>query len=143
MAARANQDLKNALIKRYAVKSGTTLAVGNRVRFGASDIEVDLTSGANDDTTFGTALEAGVGNAAGSVLVDVVLDGHQIVAMLVGTGGSTRGLKQIAAANGVTDAPTNGGGTVSHPIIGVAMQTGVVGDLIGVMTVNSRSVAAS
>lgn len=143
MAVRANADLKNALIKRYTVKNGTTLAVGNRVRFGGSDTEVDLTSGANDDTTFGTALEAGVGNSAGSVLVDVVLDGHQIVAMTVGTGGSTRGVKQVAAANGVTDAPANGGGTVAHSIIGIAMQTGVAGDLIGVMTVNSRSVAAT
>jgi hypothetical protein len=142
MATRANQDLKNALIKRYSVKNGVTLAVGNRVRFGTSDSEVDLTSGAADDTQIGTAIEAGVGNAAGSVLVDVVLDGVVIVAMTVGTGGSTRGVKQLNAANGVTDAPANGGGTTSRAIVGIAMQTGVVGDLIGVMPLNHRSVSA-
>lgn len=142
MATRANADLKNALIKRYAVKSGVTIAVGNRIRFGATDIEVDLTSGAADDTQIGTALEAGVGNAGGTVLIDVVLDGVLIVAMTVGTGGSTRGAKQINAANGVTDAPANGGGTTSRSIVGIAMQTGVVGDLIGVMPLNHRSVSA-
>lgn len=142
MAVRANQDLKNSLIKRYSVKNASTIAVGQRVRFGTADTEVDLTSGVGDDTCFGTALEAGVGNALGSVLIDVVLDNPQIIAMLVGTGGSTRGVKQLLAANGVTDAPVNGTGTVSRPIVGVAMQSGVVGDLIGVMPLNHRSVSA-
>ncbi len=109
MALRANIDLKNALIKRYTVKNASTIQYGQRVRFGTTDTEVDLTSGANDDTCFGTCVEgvAGssfVGNAGASVLIDVALDGHQVLPMVVGTGGSTRGLKQVQAANGVTDA---------------------------------------
>jgi len=143
MATRANADLKNTLIKRYAVKNTSVITAGSRVRFGATDIEVDATSGANDDTCFGTALEGGTGNAGGTVLIDVALDGHQIVAMTVGTGGSTRGLKQVQAANGVTDAPANADGTVVHTSIGIAMQTGVAGDLIGVMPINARFVCAT
>ena len=146
MATRADFDLKNAIVKTYSIKSGTALVNGNRVRFGASDTEVDLTSGVGDDTCIGTAsIPSGTtltGNAAGSVLVQVVLDFVAIVPMLVGTDGSTRGLKQVNAANGITDAPTNGGGTTSRPLQGVALQSGVVGDLIGVGICPGRSVSA-
>lgn len=137
---RATQDLKNALIKRYAVKNGVTLSVGQRVRFGTSDHEVDAPSGADDDTTIGTALEAGTATATDGTWIDVCLDFYAIVPMTVGTGGSTRGLKQKLAADGCTDAPANGGGTTSHPIIGVAMQTGVATDRIGVGLAPGRSV---
>lgn len=142
MAVRANQDLKNALVKTYSAKSAAVFTVGARVKFGASDTEADL-GGANDDLTFGTALNACTGNAAGSIIVEVALDMPQIIAMTVGTGGSTRGVKQIAAANGVTDAQTNGGGTTPHALVGIAMQSGVVGDLIGVMPIAGRFVAAT
>lgn len=142
MAARALQDLKNAIIKTYTIKSGVIIAPGNRIRFGASDTECDLTSGALDDTTIGTALSGGVGNAAGTVLCQVVLDFYAVVPMLVGTGGSTRGVKQQQAANGITDTIANGGGTVSKPLVGVALQTGVVGDMIGVGVTNGRCVTA-
>jgi hypothetical protein len=142
MSLRANQDLSRALIKSYTIKNASVILVGSRIKFGASDTEADL-GGANDDLTFGTALNAGTGNATGTVFVDVALDVPQIIAMTVGTGGSTRGTKQVAVANGVTDVVANGGGTVAHTIVGVAMQTGVLGDLIGVMPLNHRSVAAT
>ena len=142
MAVRANQDLKNALVKTYTAKNGVVFAVGSRVKFGATDTEADL-GGAGDDLTFGTALNVCTGNAAGSVIVEVALDVPQIIAMIVGVGGSTRGTKQIAVATGVTDAMANGGGTVAHPLVGIAMQTGVAGDLIGVMPVAGRFVAAT
>lgn len=138
---RANQDLKNALIKRYSIKDGVTIAKGARVRFGGSDTEIDNISGADDDTTFATALEGGTGIGT-TVWIEVALDFPLVVAMVVGTGGATRGKKQKIAADGVTDAPANGGGTTSHPIVGVALQTGVAGDLIGVGIANSRSVTA-
>lgn len=143
MATRANQDLKNALVKVYGAKNAVVFTVGARVKFGATDTEVDL-GGANDDLTFGTAITAGTGTAvAGAVLIEVALDVPMIIAMTVGTGGSTRGSKQIAAANGVTDAQTNGGGTTPHALVGIALQSGVLGDLIGVMPVAGRFVAAT
>lgn len=142
MATRALQDLKNALVKRYVITNGTTLAVGDRVIFGANDTTVDK-AGANSDLAFGTVVAGGVGNAGGTVFADVVLDSHIIVPMKVGTGGATRGKKQKFATDGVTDADTNGGGTLPHGVVGIAMQTGVVGDLIGVMPANGRYVAAT
>lgn len=164
MATRANEDLSLALQKAYTVKSGVTLSIGSRVKFGTTDQEVDL-AGANDDTSIGTV--TGLPNAPGrtnqppafvndsnaptSVLGDgtskyqvtVALDSNLIVRMRVGTGGSTRGVKQIAVADGLTDAPTNGGGTTPHTIVGIAMQSGVLGDFIGCMPTPGRSVAAT
>ena len=78
-----------------------------------------------------------------AVKVQVALDGVQIVPMIVGTGGSSRGAKQKLAADGVTDLPANGGGTLPHVVVGIAMQTGVVGDLIGVMPTPGREVSAT
>lgn len=158
MATKANVSLVNSLIKAYFVKNGTTLSVGNRVKFGTGDGEVDL-GGAGDDTTFGTVVglqsAPGLSNvaqnaptsvtaaASNTVTVDVALDSNQILPAIVGTGGSTRGLKQVVVATGITDAPVLGDGAVSHACCGIAMQTGVAGDLIGIMPLNFRFVAAT
>lgn len=131
MAARALSDLKNALVKQYTVKNGSAIVAGKRIKFGASDTEIDV-AGANDDLAFGTALETKTGNAAGTVQCTVVLDGFAIVPMLVGTGGATRGTNQVQAADGVTDM-AGSGVTNAKPPCGRAMQSGVVGDLIGVL----------
>jgi len=129
MAVRANFDLKNSIIKTYRVKSGTTTVAGKRVKFGTADDEVD-NAAAGDDLAFGTARAAVVGD--GSKTVEVILDCHQLVPMLVGTGGCTRGVRQKYVSDGITDATTNGGGTTAEAIVGIAMQTGVAGDVVGV-----------
>lgn len=143
MATRGTQDLKNALIKSYVVKSGTTTVVGGRTIFSVADNNdafVD-NSAANDDTAIGTFLEAIVGD--GVKKVQVCLDGICSVLMKVGTGGTTRGKKQKLVADGITDADANGGGTLAHGIIGIALNSGVVGDLVGVMPANSSRVSAT
>jgi hypothetical protein len=142
MATRAIEDLKFALIKRYKVKNGTTLNPDDRVKFGTTDDEVDVAAAA-DDLAFGTVRgsAAAVGNAGGTVTVDVVLDFFAIKAMTVGTGGSTRGKRQKTVADGVTDAAAAGVAAASV-IVGVAMQTGVAGDKIGVGLASCRVTTA-
>lgn len=151
---RANFDLKNALIKRYFVNVNTTITAGNRVKFTATTVmpyagvqgQEVTNSTSDEDVSIGTALEtAGSGAVvAGTTMIDVVLDGFAIIPATVGSGGSTVGTKQVNSSTGCTDAPANGGGTTAHTIVGIAMQTGVSGDQIGLMVGGSqRSVAAS
>lgn len=131
MATRAIVDLKGALIKTYTVKSGTTIVAGNRVKFGTSDTEVDV-AGAAEDNSWGTALDGAVGDGTAAKRVEVALDGHAIVAMTVGTGASTRGLRQVLVSDGITDAKATGVNT-AQAVVGVAMQSGIAGDSIGVL----------
>lgn len=142
MATRATSVLNNALIRTFIVKSGVTTVAGLRVKFDSTDDSID-NAGTADDTAFGTALEAKTGNAGGTVMCQVALDGHMIVEMKVGTGGATRGKKQkYLSGDGVTDAATNGGGTTTEIIVGIAMNSGVAADMIGVMPCNHGRVRA-
>jgi hypothetical protein len=150
---RANVDLKNALIKRYFVAASQTITAGTRVKFSATstrpysgvDGQEVTPSTSDEDVCIGTAAETATSTAtAGTVQVDVVLDGFAIVDVVVGSGGSSAGKKQVNSATGVTDAPANGGGTTAHTILGIAMQTGVQNDHIGMLIGGSqRSVAAT
>lgn len=126
MGVRATQDLVRAIIKTYTVKTGGATTAGKPVKFGTTDTEVDTQLAADASIGFGTALET---KTAGQQ-VQVCPHGVQIVPMIVGTGGSTRGLKQkIASDNtGITDT-----GATTDVFVGRAMQSGVVGDLIGVL----------
>lgn len=147
MATRAIFDLKSSIIKTYTLKTGVVSAKGKRVIFSVADNNdqtVDL-AGAESDLAFGTIIDDTVitGVAAGTGKVQVALDHPQIVPMIVGTGGATRGTKQKYAADGVTDLPANGGGTLPHVVVGIALQSGVVGDLIGVMPCPGREVSAT
>ena len=74
--------------------------------------------------------------------VNLLLFGLSLVEMTVGTGGATRGKLQWTVADGVTDAPANGGGTNSVIILGRAMQSGVPQDRIGVLLNPFRALSA-
>lgn len=138
MAVRALNIVHNAIIRTYIVKSGTTTAVGKRVKFDTSDGSID-NAGANEDLAIGTALEVVVGD--GVKLVQVALDFHAIVPMLVGTGGATRGTYAVMVADGVANAAASGV-TNARPICGKFLQTGVAGDIVGVGLMNTRITTA-
>ncbi len=128
MATRAVIDLKNALIKTYIVKNTVTTVAGTKVKFSSNgELEIDNASAGED--FIGTVQDAVVGD--GVKKAQVVLDFWAIVPMVVGIGGSTCGKKQVIVATGITDAAAKGV-TTAITVAGVAMQTGVVGDLIGV-----------
>lgn len=124
MAVRADQDLIRAIIKTYTVKTGGATTAGLPVKFGTTDTEVDTAGTADAAVVFGTALAT---KAAGQ-LVEVCPHGVVWVPVKVGTGGSTRGVSQKLVADGYTDI-TSGTDVVQ----GRAIQSGVVGDLIGMM----------
>lgn len=168
MATRANVDLTLSLLKSYQVKNTVSLALGNRVKFGTADTEVDL-AGAAEPNSWGTVVgfpqapgttnqvpangtngsnmpTSVTGDGTDKFQVTVALDGNAIVSVIVGTGGSTRGLPQVLAANGVTDgpaAPVGSDGTVVHKFEGRAMQTGVAGDAIGMLVPGGYYIAAT
>jgi|HubBroStandDraft_4_1064222.scaffolds.fasta_scaffold982141_1 hypothetical protein len=126
MALRPTIKTEHAL--RMSFIAGVALRDGDEVSFGADDDTVAL-SAVNDDLAIGvTVSPALVGKR-----VEVVLYGTAIVEMTVGTGGATRGKWQWKVADGVTDAPPNGGGTTPVSLVGRAMQSGNPADRIGVM----------
>lgn len=98
-------------------------------------VEDDAATG---DTVIGVALEtATAGNR-----VQVLLFGP-VVPMKVGTGDTTRGKKQKTVATGITDAPTTANsGATTTPILGIALESGVAGDFVGVMLAPSNRISA-
>lgn len=130
MAARANRHLEFAYIRPYTVETGQTVVGGKPVKFGSSDTTVQ-DSGAASDLMIGVARNPGTTYTAGQT-VEVVHPFTVVVPMVVGTGGSTRGLKQKVVSDGITDVATLGGATTPIYSIGIAMQSGVAGDYVGV-----------
>lgn len=68
-----------------------------------------------------------------------------VVRVPVGTGGATRGKKAVWSSgnDGWTDAPAQvGGGGTENNIYGIFMQTGVVGDRIGMQMIAGNRVSA-
>lgn len=124
MAVRATQDLKNAIIKSYLVKAATSAIAGRACKYGATDTEVEIAGAGDEVTACGVFMEAA---SAGARVQVVKLGGGAIMPMIVGTGGSTRGVRQKLVANGITDVTA----TTDHSI-GTAEQSGVAADLIGV-----------
>src|SRR5262245_32380914 len=128
MATRAKKKIDFAHISTYTVASAKTVTKGFPVIFSGSDTEIE-DAGANSDLLIGVALNGG---AAGERVQ--VLHPAPIVPMKCGTGGTTRGKKQKMAADGVFDAPAHdSSGATDDSIVGIAMQSGVAGDTVGVM----------
>ena len=103
------------------------------VVFDAADESV-AAAGAGSALAIGIAL-TGVNAAdlaAGKTQITILLFGWP-VEVTVGTGGATRGKALELVADGMADAPANGGGTTPHAIYGIAMQSGVATDRIGMM----------
>ena len=141
MAVRPNQHTQFATRKSYAVDAAQTVTIGAPVTFSTDDTHVKATSsGTGNNVAVGIAITStdGVTGVSGNVVsppgaVDVILFGP-VVPMTVGTAGATMGKQQVMASNGVVDAAAaaSSGSTINE-CIGVATQTGVAGDVIGVV----------
>lgn len=138
MAARSDRDLKNALIVTRTVETGQTVAVGRVVKDGNADKEVQVT-GAGE---FGIGVVVAIGGnkdvtagEAGDLVQIALLAGACVIPVLVGTGGATRGVLLQSVSDGVTDVTPNGAPTTGVLVAahGYATQTGVAGDIIGMV----------
>lgn len=134
MATRPQRQTQNALIKSYKVAAAQTVTVGKTVKLASDTTVQDSGTG---DLEIGICLESADANASGvvaaGITVSVLMLGHAIVPMLVGTGNSTRSTKQVVVADGITDAAANGGGTTSVKCVGIALESGAAADMIGVL----------
>lgn len=128
MAVRAAQDLgpQAAKVKTYTVAAGQTITEGRAVSLGSADEEVTPTAAGG--MPWGIAIES---KNAGERVQVLITAGDALVKVKVGTGGATRGMNAVVAADGLTNAPTLGGGSVLRNIVGQFAQTGVVGDVVG------------
>jgi hypothetical protein len=137
MATRAIKKLDYCPVMGFKVAAGQTATKGLAVLLSGSDEEV-ATAGANSDLAIGIALNT----AAAAAEVQVALFAPVIPAV-VGTGDTTRGKKQVLVANGITDAAAHdSSGNTDQAIYGIAMQSGVAGDMVGLMAVPSNRGAA-
>lgn len=123
MVERATEILNGAIVRPYTVAASKTSVKGYPVKLSGSDIEKMAAIG---DNVIGIALDTG---AAGDT-VRVAMFGKGICKALVGTGGASRGAPAKYAADGLTDA-TVGGGTTKLTVAGQFLETGVVGDYVG------------
>lgn len=127
MATAALSDTCFAIIKTYVVASGEVVTEGRAVQFAGADDQAQIANGAGEKS-FGVALTSGTAGQQ----VQVGMLGHAIYRVKVGTGGATRGEFAILAADGYTNQTLGGGNTVRY-ISGMFLQTGVVGDMVGMM----------
>ena len=136
MAARPDALLEGATIRPKTVVT-TAVAKYRVVKLSTSDSQcVHAGAGEAGD---GVALEAG---AVGEQIPVVLMAAGCVVPVLVGTGGATRGLAAVVVADGVTNSGTLGGGTVLKNTVGTFTQSGVAGDIVGMIPSRSASVSA-
>lgn len=142
MATRATFDYKNSDIQTFTVASAKTGTPDFFQKLNSDGTTQDAVAGEPAVgvavKSMGTALVA----AAGEQVQVALISGGGKFRAKVGTGGATCGKELILAADGVTDAPTLGGGTVLRNVVAVALQTGVVGDVIGVIPLRQAAVSA-
>lgn len=138
MAARPMEDLQFAKIVTCIVETAETVAVGYAVKDGNADGEC-LKCGVGEKG-FGVVVAIGgnkavTAGAAGDRVSVALLAGACVIPVLVGTGGATRGAYLQSVADGLTDvtATAVAATPVYTAVHGIAMQTGVAGDLIGMM----------
>lgn len=138
MAVREDKNLEHALIVIRTVETGQTVAVGRVVKDGNADKECQHTGAG--EAGFGVVTAIGgnpkvTAGAAGDFVSVALLAGACIIPVKVGTGGATRGAFLQSVADGVTDVTPNGAPTtgVMTPVHGIALQTGVANDVIGML----------
>jgi len=120
--------LDNATIITLLVENAQTVTKNRIVQLSANGIRLAT---AGSDTAIGVARDTVTGD--GALLCDVTLFGP-VEAMIVGTGGVTAGVKVVNVSDGVTDAPAHDAdGTTNDVIMGVALETGIATQLVGVM----------
>jgi hypothetical protein len=126
MALRAHQQLTNVLVRTYKV--GTAVTKGKLVKFVTDDDHV--TDAAAGEQGIAVALETK--STADADVQVAMLAGAGIIPVLVGTGGATRGSYASAVADGLSNQAV-GGGTVAKHIAGIFTQSGVAGDVVGLL----------
>jgi len=130
MSARPSIDLGGAITRSGTTKAANTIRKGFPVKidsFDASGHPIIVEAAAIGDNSIGLALDAGVASKE----CRYALWGKGVALGLVGTGGATAGDPLKWVANGLTTA-TVGGGTVKLTVLGQALDTGVLADLIPV-----------
>ncbi len=137
MAERAQQRLDKLDIRPYRVKASNTVRRGFPVKRDGDDI---IEAAAIGDNAIGIALDAGNGDGTlhgdGTTAPNTIRVAHYgpgAVPCLVGTGGATAGAPAKWASNGLTNA-TIGGGNSKLFCHGQFAETGVVGDIVGLLT---------
>jgi hypothetical protein len=120
------------------VETGQTVAKYRVVKDGNADHECQ--HAAAGELGFGVVVSIGdntdvTAGAAGDRVTVALLAGACIIPVLVGTGGATRGVLQQVVSDGVTDVTPNGAPSsgVLVGAVGIATQTGVAGDIIGLI----------
>ena len=127
MAVRPDVKVQNALVVTYTVKAASSVTQYMPVTLdAATDTVLDSTSGQNP---IGIAMEAG---AAGAQVQVFMLTGGGIVPVKVGAAGATAGGYAEVGTTGLVDR-TLGGGTTVRYIAGKFKQTGVSGDIVGLI----------
>lgn len=136
MVARATFDTSKCSVKAGTVKSASDVTAFFPIKRDGTTI-LNCAAG---DAADGYALETGVAGA----VVEFVLAGcgGGPIRAKVGTGGATAGAWLKMATDGVTDAGTIGGGTTLVNVVGKAVETGVVGDVIGILPISFAAVKA-
>ncbi len=136
MAVRPDSNLQHALIVTRTVETGQTVAVGRVVKDGNADKEVQHTTDGVEAIGVITALGALAG-AAGDKVAVALLAGACVIPVKVGTGGATRGKLAKVVADGVTDATPDVATPTGVNIVGFFTQSGVAGDLVGMVPARS------
>lgn len=136
MAVRPDQNLTNALIVTRTVETATTCVLGGAVKDGNADKEVQPTTDGVDAIGIITSLGPLAG-AAGDKVQMAYLAGACIIPVKVGTGGATRGKLAKVVADGLTNATPDVATPVAANIVGFFTQTGVAGDLVGLVPARS------
>lgn len=134
MALRPLESLDKLIIKEYTTSAIVRNGFAVMVSAVAADGEVSTISETADanDIPIGVALRYG---ASGAKIRVALYGGSGIVPMLVGTGGATCGAQVGFVSDGMTDINfqvASGATWTPSQLYGIAMQTGVAGDLVGV-----------
>lgn len=126
MATRADYKDPTQLVQHFLIPSTKVVTKGMSVKFSGADNQIENCEAGDDG--IGVALASGV---AGDT-VPVRLDGAAVIPVLVGTGTATRGLYAVTVADGHINQAIADGTTVRN-LRGKFMQSGVAGDLVGLL----------
>ena len=102
-------------IRQFVVKNGVTIAEGNAVIMNTTDDEVDLPGGTGSTSVVGVALTGGVGDATGTVKIDVMIFGG--IAGCVAAASTAAGLTVVTnSTTGKVSAATTAGAILGRAL---------------------------
>lgn len=136
MVARPDRELTNALMTMRTVETAVSVALWRTVKDGNADGECQHSAAGEDSIGVVTAMGGNTGvtaGAAGDRVQITHLVGPIIIPVLVGTGGATRGIRAQTVADGVTDVTPVAAGTTLVWSHGWFTESGVAGDIVGMI----------